>query len=64
MKNVKSIDVKFGKLYNNPTFNNLFSRWKRELIENVWINMRVNHTHYADIKRMASAFGYEVKENK
>lgn len=59
-RNVKTIFVKFSRIYNNPTFNSLFDRVK-ELKQDVWIEMNVNHKHYSDIQRMASVFNYEIK---
>lgn len=58
-KNIKTIEVKFSQLWNNPTFKELFSRWQLNVGE--WIPMSVNHKHYSDIVRLATMFGYEVK---
>jgi len=58
-KNTKTIEVKFSQIYNNPTFENLFNRYKINL--NEWIKMEVNHKHFSDIKRMEQIFKYQIK---
>jgi hypothetical protein len=58
-KNVKTIYVKFTKLYNNSTFQNLFSRIT--VTTGTWIEMKVSHHHYSRIQLMSSSFKYEVK---
>jgi hypothetical protein len=53
-KNIKTISVRFNRLYNNPTFIGLFNRF--DLKVNEWIEMKVNHKHFSDIERMATTF--------
>lgn len=57
-RNIKTISVKPARIYNNPTWNRLFGRW--QLKPNEWNELRVNHFHFSEIKRMASAFNYEL----
>lgn len=41
-KNIKTIEVKFSQLWNNPTFKELFSRWQLNVGE--WIVLGGNGT--------------------
>jgi len=60
MTNKLKLTIQFHKIWNNPTFYNLFNRI--DIIRNKTakdgdiVTIVTNHTHLGDIKRMAQIF--------
>lgn len=62
-KNIKKLQITFSKVYNNPTFADLFSRLPQPIEINKVYEFSTNHTHYGKILDMQSNFKcYEVKD--